>query len=228
MSLWTGRSISCRVPAAVLYDKVALRTIWSLLICIFCTKANFHWPLTRLLSWTSTTSPFWRFLDLVCHFGWMTRLGKTSRLQRTQKAFTMLCVKSNLYLKLDRFSKGPWGITADDLPRRRSLGHRYDPSSGVDGTLPIGRWLTIWPTSNITVWNSLKVSTFSPIAAFRALLVVFIKASVAPLYQGASTGGNDHSIFMSAPNDLIFSQSILLITFFSSFEAPTSIVALSL
>ena len=43
--------------------------------------------------------------------------------------------------------KGPLGTLVVDRPKRRSLGHRYVPSSGDVGDLPIGLSLTRFAAS---------------------------------------------------------------------------------
>ena len=137
--LCTARSISCLEPATVRYETVTLLIFPSVLSRALTTKATFHSPRTALMSSTITTSPTFTFRLSVCHFGSMTSFGKTSRVQRLQNPATIFCRKSNLCLLVFRVLNSPCGIFDEALPRIRSFGQRYEPSSGVVGVEPIGR-----------------------------------------------------------------------------------------
>ena len=47
-------------------------------------------------------------------------------------------MNANRCCGLDVILKGPLGTLAVDLPNKRSLGHKYVPSSGNVGCLPMG------------------------------------------------------------------------------------------
>ena len=77
-------------------------------------------------------------------------------------------------------------------PSNKSFGHKYDPSSGKVGCLPIGRLFTRLAASNHTVCSSENVSVPSPIARVIALLTDLINASDVPFCQGASADEKNH------------------------------------
>ena len=138
INLCIGRSISTIVPASLLDVSVTLRTLPSRLGFAVFTIASFHLPLIALLSCTRTTSPFNKFRSVVCHFGCRIRLGKTSLVHLFQNAEITLCVKLNLWHEVTFSSIAHWGTSEDDLPKSKSLGHKYDSSLGWEGWRPMG------------------------------------------------------------------------------------------
>lgn len=63
----------------------------------------------------------------------------------------MFWMNSNRCCGFDVILKGPLGTLAVDLPNKRSLGHRYVPSSGDVGCLPMGLSFTKFVISDKTV-----------------------------------------------------------------------------
>ena len=102
---------------------------------------------------------------------------------------------------------GPLGTLAVDLPSNRSLGHKYVPSSGDVGCLPMGLSLIKFAISNKTVCSSEKVRMLSWMAAAIALLTDFTRASETPFCQGASAVVNSHWKPSMFPNAFNSSQS---------------------
>ena len=66
------------------------------------------------------------------------RLGKQSVVHLLQKLSTILWMNSYLCRGLLVCTNGPLGTRDVERPSKRSLGHRYDSSSGEVGCLPIG------------------------------------------------------------------------------------------
>lgn len=168
---------------------------------------NFHSPRTTLLSCTRTTLPFCTFRLSTCHFGWIAKPRNKSLDHFFRNIYIMLWIWSNLRLSITLSLNSPCGAWVDDLPKIKSFGHKYIPSSGVDGWLPIGRWFTIEPA-----WNII----------FIPLSTVFTNACVAPFTQRLSAGSNCHLILSLTLYLFNRSQSIPLMTSWSSFDAATN------
>ena len=93
----------------------------------------------------------------------------------------------------ERTTRDPRG----DWPKRRSFGHRQDPSSGDVECLPIGLSLTRLAASKNIFCNSEKVITLSPTATVIAFFTDFTRAFEVLFCRGASARRNFHSIILS-------------------------------
>ena len=114
------------------------------------TLPRVYFPLIALSSLYVTTSSTCTLRRSTCHFFRGSSNGNTSRLHRFQKESTNFWTNSTLCRGFFVFLNGPcmWHCWCCSPYRSMSFGDRYDPSSGSFGTLPIGRWLTKFPTSN--------------------------------------------------------------------------------
>ena len=163
----------------------------------------------------------------VCHFCFINKLGKKSRVHLFQNAFMMPCTKYKRRRGFASPSYGPLGILADARPSKILFGLRYAPSSSVVGCRPIGLSLIKLATSKQTVWSSENSMMFWPIAAVIARLTDFIRASEIPFSQGASAGVNSHLSPSFTPNSSSFYISQPFVMFRSSSLADTSCGPLS-
>ena len=210
---WIGRLTERNlVSFGSLYSRTIVLTRLSLPTLTSFTLPNLYVERVSLRYLIKQMSPTFTFLCLWSHLYDGTSEGKTDWYQFSHHWSTSSWRKRNLLVVLLDFSwsNGPWGTSADALPKIRWFGVMGEGHAGSDPLMiPIGRLLIMLAISKSTVWSWPNVRMFPVILCWMERFVNFTNDSLRPFWCWPSAGATVHLILFVEAHRCMGSQSQL-------------------